>query len=61
MERPENCIVCQRSSQEVPLVVITFQGNNYYICPQDLPVLIHKPQQLIGKLPGVENLQGHEH
>ncbi len=61
METEQKCIRCQRSSQEVPLLVITYNGVNYYICPQDLPVLIHKPYELMGLLPGVENLSGHEH
>lgn len=55
------CILCERSDQVVPLLELHFQGASYYVCPQDLPVLIHKPQQLIGKLPGAENLAGHEH
>jgi len=61
MNHEEKCIVCQRSSQEVPLLPIQSQGNSYWICPADLPVLIHKPQQLAGKLPGAENLAGHQH
>lgn len=61
MDHEETCIVCQRSSKEVPLLAIHSQGNSYWICPSDLPVLIHKPQQLSGKLPGVENLAGHQH
>ncbi len=61
MNHEEKCIVCQRSSQEVPLLSIQSQGNSYWICPSDLPVLIHKPQQLSGKLPGAENLAGHQH
>lgn len=61
MNHEETCIVCQRSSSEVPLLAIHSQGDSYWICPQDLPILIHKPQQLTGKLPGAENLASHDH
>jgi hypothetical protein len=33
----------------------------YHICPQHLPVLIHNPQMLVGKLPGAEGLTPAEH
>lgn len=55
------CIVCEKSSQEIPLIVIEYQGKQYWICPQHLPILIHEPGQLIGRLPGAENLEGHRH
>jgi len=51
------CLVCNRNEQDVPLIQLDFKGNNYYICPQHLPVLIHDPDQLEGKLPGAEELQ----
>lgn len=55
------CIVCEHSSQEIPLIAIEYQDGTYYICPQHFPILIHKPNQLVGKLPGAEKLTGHEH
>lgn len=55
------CIVCEQSSNEIPLLSVEFQDKRYWICPQHFPILIHRPEQLIGKLPGVEKLQGHEH
>lgn len=55
------CVACGRSSHEVPLLLIESQGQRYYICPQDLPVLIHQPDRLAGKLPGVEELTPHQH
>ncbi len=56
-----HCLVCERTKNEVPLITISFKEESFYICPQHLPVLIHNPEQLTGKLPGVENLTGHEH
>ena len=51
------CVFCKRDEQEVPLIALDFKGNNYWICPQHIPVLIHNPDQLEGLLPGAENLQ----
>ncbi len=62
-ERKASCVQCERNGDEVPLIPLNFQDNHYWICPQHLPILIHKPQMLVGKLPGVENLEaeGHDH
>jgi hypothetical protein len=59
MEKNPNkvCVFCKRDEQEVPLIGLDFKGNNYWICPQHIPVLIHNPDQLEGLLPGAENLQ----
>jgi len=61
MTNHESCVHCERKSDQVPLIQINFQDKHYWICPQHLPVLIHKPQMLVGKLPGVENLKGEGH
>ena len=50
------CAYCQRTGDEVPLLTLNYQEKTSWICPQHLPVLIHKPEKLIGKVPGVENL-----
>lgn len=50
------CLVCQKSEMEIPLVQFDFQKNHFWICPQHIPVLIHDPSKLGGKLPGAENL-----
>lgn len=47
------CFNCNRSEQEVPLLVLNFQERQWYICPQCLPALIHKPHTLAAKLPGM--------
>ncbi|NWG07614.1 MAG: hypothetical protein HXY35_13110 [Chloroflexi bacterium] len=46
------CLNCDTSEQERPLITLKFQKTELYICPQCLPVLIHKPYQLAEKLPG---------
>ena len=48
------CLNCNRTDEQVPLIYFSFKGSEKYICPQCLPVLIHKTQLLADKLPGVE-------
>ena len=55
------CIVCEQDSQNVPLMPFEYQGKSYWICPQHLPILIHKPASLADKLPGVERIAAPEH
>lgn len=55
------CVVCERNSTDVPLIELHYHGQSYWICPQDFPILIHQPQLLVGKLPGAERLEPHEH
>jgi len=56
------CLQCKRSSDQTPLLPIHYRDADYWICPQDLPILIHKPARLADKLPGLEYLapaEGH--
>jgi hypothetical protein len=55
------CLNCERSSDVIPLLTLEYQGQNYFICPQCMPTLIHKPHALAGKLPGSENLSPSDH
>jgi hypothetical protein len=55
------CLVCQATNQEIPLLTLTYQDQQFHICPQHFPILIHQPQQLVGILPGAEKLTPHEH
>ncbi|MDH3253358.1 MAG: hypothetical protein OEM62_00030 [Acidobacteriota bacterium] len=52
----EACLACDRGSNEVPLIALVFQGATRWICPQHLPLLIHDPQRLAGRLPGAESM-----
>ena len=53
----KKCFVCEASSQEVPLVKLDYKDEAYWICPQHIPVLIHHPDQLVGKMEGAENFK----
>jgi hypothetical protein len=47
-----SCLNCGALEMERPLITLKFQGKELFICPQCLPTLIHKPDQLAEKLPG---------
>lgn len=53
-----SCVNCERSEAQAPLLAVRFNGEQSWICSQCLPVLIHHPQRLTGKLPGIEMLPG---
>ena len=47
------CLYCQRDSQEIPLILLEYRGKALAICPEHLPILIHKPEQLEEILAGL--------
>jgi hypothetical protein len=55
------CLACEREASEVPLISFEFRGRTMWICPQHLPLLIHDPQRLAGRLPGAEDLAPADH
>lgn len=55
------CFVCEQSQEQIPLINILYRDQQMWICPQHLPMLIHKPQLLAGKLPGAEGMAPAEH
>ena len=54
MEQPTNteprCLVCEQTSDAVPLINVKFRGQDLWICPQHLPILIHRPAQLADQI-----------
>ena len=57
----KKCLACDRGSESVPLLTLDYMGSQFSICPQHLPILIHDPHQLIGKLPGAEKMSPEDH
>lgn len=53
----KKCIVCDVTNQKAPLIQLDYQGKTLHICPQHLPVLIHHPEQLVGKVSGAEEFK----
>lgn len=58
---PKQCLACGRGPQETPLIALEYRGAALWICPQHLPVLIHEPAQLAGRLAGAERLRPADH
>ncbi len=59
MTETKVCLNCERGEETTPLLALAFKGGTKYICPQCLPVLIHKTHLLAERLPGME-LPPHE-
>ncbi len=55
------CVYCQRGHRTIPLLSLMSDGEQKWICPEDLPKLIHQPSLLQGSLKGVENLDPGDH
>lgn len=55
------CVACDRGSEEIPLIAFEYRGAQFWICPQHLPVLIHDPTRLGGRLPGAEEMAPADH
>jgi len=50
------CLNCLRPETDIPLVSLRYSGREAWICSQCLPILIHNPQKLVGRLSGAENI-----
>jgi len=55
MTATPECLYCQQTSHDIPLIEILFRGEQYWICPQHFPLLIHDPEKLMGKIPGLDH------
>jgi hypothetical protein len=55
------CVACNRTGNEIPLITLGYQNKKFWICPQHLPMLIHDPKTLTGKLPGAEGMEPADH
>ena len=55
------CLICEQTDNDAPLIDFTYQGQSFSICPQHLPILIHKPHMLADKLPGAKQWEEAEH
>jgi hypothetical protein len=52
---------CEKTEQEIPLLRMFYKDAEVYICPQCLPILIHNPEKLSKKLPGINLPKPVEH
>ncbi len=60
-DNSNRCLNCERTEDQIPLVNLRYQGQLAFICSQCLPVLIHHPYQLVGKLSGAETMTAASH
>ncbi len=44
------CLVCERNSDQIPLLAFQYRSKALWICPEHLPILIHHPDQLADRL-----------
>lgn len=51
------CIACSRTSQEAPLLSFLYCDQSLWICSTHLPILIHHPEQLEGRLAGASGIE----
>jgi hypothetical protein len=59
--RDRLCVACGRDPGQAPLLRLEYRDGSFWICPQHLPMLIHDPGSLAGKLPGAEKLSPADH
>jgi len=57
----QHCLNCGQSEMFAPLVTLRHAGQQAWICSNCLPILIHKPHQLAGKLAGADQLSPAKH
>jgi len=55
------CVHCGQAESQVPLITFLYKGGEHRICTEHLPVLIHRPHELTGKLPDMDKLNPVEH
>ncbi len=57
MSKTRECLVCKKTSTEIPVTKFYYQESEFYICPQHMPVIIHNPKELIGLIDGADNFE----
>jgi hypothetical protein len=55
------CVSCEKSEAEAPILRLRFAGEDAAICSSCLPILIHKPDRLTGRLKGAERISPSSH
>jgi hypothetical protein len=55
------CVNCDRSEEEMPLVNIQYKGENIFVCSGCMPILLHSPAKMVGKLQDAEKIQAAKH
>jgi len=53
----KKCIICGKTHEEIPLTQFDYKTQNFWICPQHIPVLIHDPHKMADLLPGADQFE----
>ncbi|MCA9733409.1 MAG: hypothetical protein H6696_01970 [Deferribacteres bacterium] len=51
MENPKQCFNCKTEESQIPLIVLTYNGQELHICPRCMPAIIHQTESIAGNLP----------
>lgn len=57
MSAQKECLVCKKTSEEIPVTKFYYKESEFYICPQHMPTIIHKPQELVGLIDGADTFE----
>jgi hypothetical protein len=55
------CVNCGKSEAQVPVLQWRFQGEAFTLCSSCLPILLHRPDTLVGRLKGAETIEPVQH
>ena len=58
MTNQEKCIFCKQTSYDIPLIQLKYKGTENWICPQHMPIIIHKTDKLKEIFPDVNVAEG---
>jgi hypothetical protein len=61
LETKALCINCERGEAEIPILYFRFRGEERFICTACLPTLLHRPDKLVGRFEGAENIEPSHH
>lgn len=55
-DKSNRCLLCDRADTESPLIKFSYNGKEFLLCPEHMPIVIHEPSALVGRLPGAEKM-----
>lgn len=61
MDAGYRCLNCEKTDHEAPILTVRFEDQDVQMCTSCLPVLIHQPQRLTGRLAGIESVEPADH
>ena len=44
------CLLCEKSSDEIPVIAFKYKGQGYHVCTAHLPALLHEPEKFADKI-----------